>query len=198
MRIGYARVSTADQTAVAQLDRLSDAGCERVFTDQAVSGAMASRPQLDVMIGQLRAGDEIVVYSLSRLGRSTRNLLELVERFEAAGVKLVSLTEAIDTSTPAGRMVITVLAAVAELEREMTRDRTIAGLTAARARGRVGGRPPALTTSQVDAARKLHRTGSSIREIAVALNAKRSTVHNAVREVVAAPRRHTPVHRLPI
>lgn len=185
MRIGYARVSTVEQTAAAQLDRLTDDGCERVFTDEAVSGAQASRPQLDAMIGQLRAGDEIVVYSLSRLGRSTRNLLDLVERFEADGVKLVSLTESIDTSTPAGRMVITVLAAVAELEREMIRDRTVAGLAAARTRGRVGGRPPALNPEQVDAARRLRRSGSSIREVAVALGAKRSTVHSAVREVMA-------------
>lgn len=182
MRIGYARVSTVDQTAVAQLDRLTDAGCERVFTDEAVSGAAASRPQLDAMLAQLRPGDEVVVYSLSRLGRSTRNLLDLVERFETTGVKLVSLTEAIDTATPSGRMVVTVLAAVAELEREMARDRTLTGLAAARARGRVGGRPHALHPEQVDAARRLRRTGSSIREIAAALTAKRSTIHNAVRE----------------
>lgn len=180
MRFGYARVSTGDQRTGGQIDRLAAADCDEMFVDHGVSGTQQSRPQLDRMLGRLRGGDEVVVYSLSRLGRSTRHLLEMIEGFDSAGVALVSLTESIDTSTPAGRLVLTILAAVSEMEREMIVARTREGLEAARKRGRVGGRPTVLDDGKIDAIRRLREMGASLREIAAVVGVSRSTVHRAV------------------
>ena len=144
MNIGYARVSTRDQNLELQLDALAKAGCELVYQEK-VSGASASRPELDKLLAQLRKGDTIYIYKLDRLGRSLRHLLLLVADFEKRGVGLVSLTDAINTTSAQGRLVFNLFASLAEFERELIRERTHAGLASARARGRVGGRRPGLS-----------------------------------------------------
>jgi len=141
-RLGYERVSTPDQSTDLQRDALVDAGCTRVFTDHA-SGASTSRPQLDAMRAYLREGDTVVVWRLDRLGRSVADLIALADEFSQRGVELVSLHDQIDTTTANGRFFFQVIAAFAELERNLIVERTRAGLAAARARGRVGGRPRA-------------------------------------------------------
>ena len=138
--IGYARVSKGDeQSNAAQARALKDAGCKRLFEDTA-SGGRWDRPKLQEMIGQLRHGDVVVVWKLDRLSRSLKDLLHLMEKVEAAGAGFRSLTEAIDTTTPAGRMMMQMIGSFAEFERAMIRERTSAGLAQARAEGRVGGR----------------------------------------------------------
>lgn len=144
MTIGYARTSTADQSANLQLDALNAAHCERIFTDVA-SGAKASRPELDAMLAQLRSGDIVVVWKLDRLGRSLRNLIDMVEGFKDKGVGFRSITESIDTTTPGGQLFFHIFGAFAEYERNLIRERTKEGLAAARSRGRIGGRPKGLT-----------------------------------------------------
>jgi len=139
MKIGYARVSTRDQNLALQLDALTQAGCERIFQEK-VSGAIKDRPELDHLLALLRPGDTVYIYKLDRLGRSLKHLLDMVAEFEFRGVGLVSLTDAINTASPQGRLVFNLFASLAEFERELIRERTQAGLAAARARGRVGGR----------------------------------------------------------
>ncbi|MBF9235601.1 recombinase family protein [Microvirga alba] len=147
MLIGYARVSTMDQDPALQIDALTAAGCERIFQETA-SGAKQDRPQLAGALSYLRPGDTLVVWKFDRLARSTRQLIETMEDLKTRGIGLRSLTEQIDTSTPGGALVYTIFSAVAQFERDMIRERTNAGLIAARARGRQGGRPEAL--SEVD------------------------------------------------
>ncbi len=142
---GYARVSTADQNPDLQLDALRAAGCSRIFIDYA-SGAKTARPELARALDHLRAGDTLIVWKLDRLGRSLPHLVETVKALSDRDVGLRSLQDPIDTTTPGGRLVFHVFAAMAEFERDLIRERTNAGLAAARARGRVGGRPPALTS----------------------------------------------------
>lgn len=138
--IGYARVSKGDeQSNVAQARALNAAGCKRLF-EEAASGGRWDRPRLQEMIGQLRDGDVVVVWKLDRLSRSLKDLLHLMEKIEAAGAGFRSLTEAIDTTTPAGRMIMQMVGSFAEFERAMIRERTSAGLAQARLEGRVGGR----------------------------------------------------------
>ena len=134
LRFGYVRCSTVDQDEVLQLDAMEAAGVDRVFTDKA-SGALESRPALDALLGQLRAGDTVVVWRLDRLGRSLRHLIDVMSDLDRRGVALASLRESIDTSTPGGRLVFHVFGALAEFERDLIRERTAAGLAAARARG---------------------------------------------------------------
>ena len=136
--LGYARVSTLEQNPDLQVDELTAAGCWRVWTDRA-SGALDRRPQLDDVLVQLRPGDTLVVWRLDRLGRSLRHLIDVVTALEERGVGFRSLRENIDTTTAGGRLVFHLFGALAQFEREIIRDRTVAGLTAARARGRVGG-----------------------------------------------------------
>jgi DNA invertase Pin-like site-specific DNA recombinase len=143
MQIGYARVSTQEQTLDLQQDALAQAGCERVFTDT-VSGSQDERPGLSDALSHLRSGDTLVVWRLDRLGRSLRHLIETVTDLSQRDVGFRSLTEQIDTTTPGGKLVFHVFGALAEFERDLIRERTQAGLQAARARGRVGGRPKAL------------------------------------------------------
>ena len=146
--IGYARVSKGDeQSNAAQARALNAAGCRRVF-DEAASGGRWDRPKLQEMIGQLREGDIVVVWKLDRLSRSLKDLLHLMEKIEAASAGFRSLTEAIDTTTPAGRMMMQMVGSFAEFERAMIRERTSAGLAQARAEGRVGGRRRKLTDRQ--------------------------------------------------
>lgn len=144
MRIGYARVSTKDQNLELQLDALAQVGCEVIFQERA-SGVKTDRPELERMLAQLRQGDVVCIYKLDRLGRSLKNLLELVADFESRGIGLKSLTDAIDTTTPQGRLVLNIFGSLAEFERDLIRERTRAGLEAARARGRKGGRRKGLS-----------------------------------------------------
>ena len=144
MKIGYARVSTRDQNLALQLDALHQAGCDVIYQEQA-SGASASRPELARLLAQLRPADTLYIYKLDRLGRSLRHLLQVVADLQQRGVGLVSLTDALDTTTAQGRLIFNLFASLAEFERELIRERTHAGLASARARGRVGGRPPGLS-----------------------------------------------------
>ena len=154
MIIGYARVSTDEQKLEAQIDALESAGAERVFADK-ITGTTRSRPQLDQMIDQLRSGDVVVVTKYDRLARSLRDLLDIVEVIADRGAGFRSLAEDIDTTTPAGRLVFHVFASIAQFERERISERTREGLQAARKRGRVGGRPPALSPAQRDEVRRM-------------------------------------------
>ncbi len=175
--VGYARVSTGDQSAEAQVVQLQAAGVERVWTETA-SGALRERPVLEQLLGQvLQRGDTLVVVRLDRLGRSLRHLLEVVDTLTSAGVGLRSLHESIDTTTPSGRMVLSVFGALAEFERELIRERTAAGLAAARAQGRVGGRPRTLTVEHDEQIRALHAQGNTPTEIARIMRVSRATVY---------------------
>ena len=144
MNIGYARVSTRDQNLALQLDALTKAECETIFQEQA-SGATKARPELDRLLASLRPGDTVYIYKLDRLGRSLKHLLDMVAELEFRGVGLVSLTDAINTTSAQGRLVFNLFASLAEFERELIRERTHAGLASARARGRVGGRQRGLS-----------------------------------------------------
>jgi DNA invertase Pin-like site-specific DNA recombinase len=175
--IGYARVSTDDQNADLQRDALKKAGCIKVFTDKA-SGSLASRPQLDRMLDQLRPDDVVVVWRLDRLGRSLKNLIALVEDLAEKGVGFRSLSESIDTTTASGKLFFSVMGALAEFERDLIRERTNAGLAAARARGRVGGRPPVMTPEKVKVARQLYDSKEhTVEAIAKTLGVSRKTVY---------------------
>lgn len=146
--IGYARVSKGDSQSVeSQRQALQAAGCQRVF-EEAASGGRWDRPKLQDLLGQLRQGDVVVVWKLDRLSRSLRDLLHILDRVDQAGAGFRSITEAIDTTTPAGRMMMQMLGSFAEFEREMIRERTSAGLASARKEGRIGGRRPKLAPSQ--------------------------------------------------
>lgn len=148
MLIGYARVSTEDQNLDLQLDALRAAGCDRIFEDR-LSGSVAQRPGLTETISFVRKGDTLVVWRLDRLGRSLKNLIEVVGQLEGRGIGLRSLQEAIDTSSSTGRLVFQIFGALAEFERNLIRERTMAGLAAARARGKQSGRPMKLDAVQV-------------------------------------------------
>ena len=187
--MGYARVSTSDQDVSLQLDALKAAGCLKVFKDKA-SGSLDRRPQLDRLLDQLRPGDTIVVWRLDRLGRSLRNLIELVERLDKEGVGFRSLTESIDTTTAGGKLIFQIFGALAEFERSLIRERTMAGLAAARARGRVGGRPPVMTPQKVKLARQLYDAKeSTVEEIASTLGVSRKTIYRHLADPTGGDRR---------
>jgi len=176
MLIGYARVSTADQDPQLQIDALETAGIDRLFIDHA-SGAASSRPAFDEMLQTLRPGDTVMVWRLDRLGRSMKHLLELVADFETREVGLRSLNEQLDTTTANGRLIFHVMAALAEFERGLLAERTKAGLEVARKRGRLGGRPRALTPAAAQALVDLRNDGKSVAEIAETLRVSRATVY---------------------
>jgi DNA invertase Pin-like site-specific DNA recombinase len=179
--IGYARVSTLEQDEALQVDGLRAAGCGRVFVDKA-SGKLEHRPQLAALLEQLRPGDTVVIWRLDRLGRSLRHLPETVQALEARGVAFRSLTENIDTTTPGGRLVFHVFGALAEFEWDLIRERTMAGLTAARARGRRGGRPTVWSPEKLRAARQLHAAGTNdVASIARSLGVSRASVYRVLR-----------------
>ena len=140
MKIGYARVSTQDQNLDRQLDNLKAAGCERIFNEK-MTGTKSDRPELKTMLLTLRSGDILVIDSFSRLSRSTKDLLDLVDKLTDMGVHLISLKENLDTTTATGKLMLTMLSALSQFERDLIAERTIDGLKAARARGRCGGRP---------------------------------------------------------
>jgi len=156
MLIGYARVSTQDQNPELQLDALKQAGCEKIFTEKA-SGAQRDRPQLTEAIKYMRPGDTLVVWKLDRLARSMKQLIETVEGLEAQNIGFCSLTENMDTTTPGGKLIFHIFGALAEFERSVLRERTKAGLASARARGRVGGRPRALSDEDIAKAKAMLR-----------------------------------------
>lgn len=176
MILGYARVSTVDQSLDSQTDALQAVGAERIFTDR-ISGSLRTRPQLDRLLDQLRPGDVVMVTKYDRLARSLKDLLDIVDQVEKRGAGFRSLAEDIDTTTPAGRLVFHVFASIAQFERERIAERTREGLQAARTRGRVGGRPPALTTAQKAEARQMRdEEGRSIAEIARLFKVSQQTV----------------------
>lgn len=177
--IGYARVSTTEQDPQLQLDALIAAGCGRIFTESA-SGTKTSRPELDAALDYLRQGDQLVVWRLDRLGRSLPHLLDVLARLDGRGMGFRSLTEALDTSTSGGRLVFSVFGAIAQFERELITERTRAGLAAAKAQGRVGGRPRTLTQANIDYARDQRTKGASWNDIAASLRVSRSTVQRSL------------------
>ena len=179
MLIGYARVSTQDQNLELQREALAKAGCQKVFEDKA-SGTRVERPGLAKALEMLRAGDQLVVWKLDRLGRSVKQLVDLVGDLHRQGIQFKSLTDAIDTSTPSGRFFFHVMASLAEMERELVVERTRAGLEAARRLGRKGGRKPKMTDSKIESARKLLASGVPPREVAKNLGVSIPTLYRWV------------------
>ena len=179
MRIGYARVSTAEQSLALQLDALRDAGCERVFTEHA-SAVHTPRLGLNEARSYLRSGDVLVVWKLDRLGRSVKGLVDLVGALAAEGVQFQSLTDGIDTTTPHGRFFFHLMASLAQMERELIGERTKAGLEAARKRGRMGGRKRRMTPSKIASAQQLLRGGRPPREVAHNLGVSVPTLYRWV------------------
>ena len=189
--LGYARISTADQHLDLQRDALAAAGCYRVFADTA-SGALAARPELYRLLDQLRPGDTLVVWKLDRLGRSTRHLVDTVTGLADRGIGFRSLQESIDTTTPGGRLVFHLFAALAEFERDIIRERTVAGLAAARARGRAGGRPPVMTPEKIDVARAMYATRQhTLAKIAQTVGVSRATLYRHLSETALGSRTTT-------
>src|SRR5919202_3395490 len=164
MLIGYARVSTDEQNLDLQLSALKAAGCEQIYTDK-VSGTKATRPGLEEAFSHLRSGDTFVVWRLDRLGRSLRHLIDTVTDLQSKGIEFKSITESIDTTTSGGKLVFHIFGALAEFEREIIRERTKAGLSAARARGKNGGPKHKLTAKQVAIARQLWASHTPVKEI---------------------------------
>lgn len=177
MKIGYARVSSDDQSLDLQRDALQSAGCERIYQEKE-SGGKTERPELSRLLEVLRQGDTLVVWRLDRLGRSIKHLIEVVEKLEAMEVGFQSVTEAIDTTTSGGKLVFHIFAALAEFERTLIRERTRAGLQAARARGRQGGRPVSISPHQQRMAQALRDDPSqSVAQICKALGLSRTTFY---------------------
>ncbi|MBA3014371.1 MAG: recombinase family protein [Proteobacteria bacterium] len=165
MLIGYARVSTQDQNFDFQIEALTKAGCEKIFDDK-ISGRCVDRPGLAKALEMLRDGDTLVVWKLDRLGRSVKNLVDLVGELHKQGVQFKSLTDSIDTGTPSGRFFFHVMASLAEMERELMVERTRAGLEMARQLGRKGGRKRQMTDSKIESAKKLLASGILPRDVA--------------------------------
>lgn len=177
MILGYARVSTNDQDPAHQIDALKDFGCERIFEEK-VSATSRTRPQLERLLDTLREGDKVVVWRLDRLGRSIKDLITLVEEFKERSVQFVSLTENIDTSSPSGELVFHIFASVAQFERSLIIERTKSGLSAARARGRVGGRKPLMSSQDVRKAKAMAADNTiSISDIASHFGISRTTLY---------------------
>jgi DNA invertase Pin-like site-specific DNA recombinase len=179
MKIGYARVSTTDQNLQSQIDALTAAGCDDVVPDE-VSGATTNRPKLDKLLARLGPGDVLVVVRLDRLGRSLPHLIDVVRTIEAQGAGLLSLSEAIDTTTAGGRLIFHLMGALAQFERTLIIERTQAGLQAARKRGAKVGRPRALTTDQVKHANALIASGEPPTSVARSLKVDRATLYRAM------------------
>lgn len=173
---GYARVSTEQQNLDRQLDALKKYGCDMIYNEK-MTGTKRDRPELDKMLDRMTEGDTVVIEFLSRLGRSTKDLIELTELFQSKGVHLVSLKESIDTSTSTGKLLFTLMSAIAQFERDVIADRTCEGLKSAKARGRTGGRPRA-NSDAVKKAIKLYNTGEySLKEIEDLTGIKKSTLY---------------------
>jgi len=184
MKIGYARVSTKDQNLNLQMDDLKKAGCQKIFQEK-ITGATKERPQLQKMIEQVREGDVIYIWKLDRLGRSLKDLIQLVNEIQDKGAGLKSLNDQIDTTTPQGKLTFHLFAALSEFERDIIRERTFAGLASARARGRVGGRPKGLSSKALHTAiiaEKLYQDRElSIKNICEQLSISKMTFYNYLR-----------------
>jgi DNA invertase Pin-like site-specific DNA recombinase len=183
MKFGYARVSTKEQSLYGQIEELEKNGCDQILSEK-IGATLAHRPELEKLLDRLRSGDVVVITRLDRLGRSIKHLISLVERFNSAGVELVSLYEKIDTTTSTGRLMFHLLAMLAEFERNLISDRTKAGLEAARARGRKGGRPRLLTEKKlklVNAA--LNDPKVTIKEVSEQFGVSRSTLYRSLKEI---------------
>lgn len=180
-KVGYARVSTKDQKLRMQHDGLSAVGCDPIFEDHGVSGAKASRPGLDGLLSEIRRGDALVVFKLDRLGRSVLHLADLLVRFQREDIHFCSLSEGINTTTPGGKLVYHIFSAMAEFQREIIVENTLAGLDAARKRGARLGRPPVLDIDTVLAAhRAITQDGISLSEAARRFGADRSTLRRSL------------------
>ena len=183
MLVGYARVSTGDQNLDMQLDALNAAGCKEVFTDK-VSGKYMSRPEFDKMCNMLREGDTVVVWRLDRLGRNAGGVKDLIMAWADKGIGFKSLNDPVDTTTAQGRFILSVFTALAEMEREVIRERTRAGLEAAKARGRVGGRKRSLTPAEVEQARLLfNETDMTAEQVAERYGVSRPTLFRYFKRV---------------
>jgi DNA invertase Pin-like site-specific DNA recombinase len=180
MLIGYARVSTHDQTLALQQDALLKVGCNKLFTDTA-SGAKTERRGLDAALNYVRSGDTLVVWRLDRLGRPLPHLITTMTDLEERGIGFKSLTENIDTTTSGGKLIFHIFGALAEFERNLIRERTTAGLTAARARGRKGGRPRVLTGKQLSIPQDLHDKCHPIAEICRTLKISKATFYRYIK-----------------
>ncbi len=176
MLIGYARVSTQDQNLDLQIDALTKAGCKKIFHDK-ISGSRAERPGLAEALAMLREGDTLVVWKLDRLGRSVKHLVDLVGELAKQGIQFKSLTDAIDTGTPSGRFFFHVMASLAEMERELTVERTRSGLEVARQLGRTGGRKRQMTDSKIKSAKKLLANGIPPKDVAKNLGVSVPTLY---------------------
>ena len=174
--IGYARVSTQDQNLDLQTEALTKAGCKRIFNDK-ISGSRAERPGLTKALEMLREGDTLIVWKLDRLGRSVKNLVDLVGELHKQGIQFKSLTDAIDTGTPSGRFFFHVMASLAEMERDLAVERTRAGLEVARQLGRKGGRKRQMTDSKIESAKKLLASGIPPRDVATNLGISVPTLY---------------------
>jgi DNA invertase Pin-like site-specific DNA recombinase len=188
-KIGYARVSTKGQNDDSQVDELTTYGVDKLFVDHGVSGKHASRPELDKALAFLREGDVFVITRMSRAMRSLKHMIELAEQLRERGIDLVVIKQNIDTTSPQGRLVFHILAALDEFQRELIVEGTVEGLAAARARGRTGGRKPSLTASQLSHARKLYADGKhTVAEIASLFGVSRQTIYRALEpDAVASP-----------
>ena len=177
MNIGYARVSTQDQNLDLQNDALKAAGCENIYTDK-MSGAKTERPGLEKIMSFIRKGDTLVVWKLDRLGRSLKHLIQVMNQLEERGIYFKSVQESLDTSTPGGKLIFHVFGALAEFERDIISERTKAGLAAARARGRKGGRPRNLSKKQIEMAKNLmDDVNITISEICETLRVSKATLY---------------------
>ncbi len=179
-RIGYARVSTSDQSLDLQLDALREASCDQVFTDDGISAIAKKRPGFGKALKTLKTGDTLVLYKMDRAFRSLRHALDVLEQFEKGGIDFLVLTEGIDTSTPMGRCFYQIRNAFAELERSLISERTKAGLEAARKRGKRIGRPPSLSANQILEARARKSAGEDVVAIASQLRVKPRTIYRAI------------------
>ncbi len=180
MKIGYARVSTVEQNLGLQADALLDAGCEKTFQDK-ISGATKERPALKDAINFMRAGDCLVVWRLDRLGRSLKDLIEIVESLEQNKVGFISLQEGFDTTTSGGKLIFHIFGALAEFERNLIRERTAAGLQAARARGKFGGRPEKLCDNKISILRKMYESKQhTIKEICETMGISKPTLYRYI------------------
>lgn len=176
MLIGYARVSTDSQELALQIDALEKVECEKIFTDK-ITGVEAKKQGWEQTTSHLRAGDSLVVWKLDRLGRTVKGLVDLVTKLESDGIQFRSITEGIDTTTGVGRFFFHIMAAMAQMERELIVERTKAGLAAAKARGRLGGRKPKMTQSKKESAQKLLATGIRPKEVAENLGVSVPTLY---------------------
>ena len=180
MKFGYARVSTLEQNLDLQVDALTMAGCEEIITDE-ISGSTVERPGLNKLLEKLRHDDELIVWRLDRLGRTLRHLIELVNNFNSKGIIFKSITENIETSTNNGRLIFNIFASLAEFERNLIRERTMAGLTAARSRGKNGGRKPK-DASKIEAAIQLYNKRElTVEQICKAIGISRGTLYKYIK-----------------